>query len=364
MQRVFETIAERHEAIHYNIRMIDGILQQVKNPNFKLELGPKSMDQYGVQSLTELYEKIRGACSIAKDPETDQLFEAHLVKTGDNEHVLWTLIHHLVFDGWSYDILVHEICTLYNAFVNNKENPLPALPLQYGDYATWQRQWVDSKYVHEQLGYFIDKLDGELPILELGFQKPRPQKQNHTCEAVNFFIEQNTLEKLERIAVREGCTLFMILMSAYVLTLYRYSQQNDVIVGVPISGRHSDELNSLLGFFVNALPMRFAIDPELSFESWLKKFREVCLEAFNHQHVPFEILAQEINLERDLSHHPVYQTMFIYQDVRNRTDELEGIVKEQINVGRAGVQTDIDIWMKTGRRRPGWRHRVSGCIVR
>ena len=346
MRRAVDGVVERHSALRTNFELIDGVLVQLVRPFQSLNVSPMTLEQMGLASVDELSAFISKSTGATQNLATDALFKAGLVKVADDQHVLYFVIHHLVFDGWSYDLLLREIAQLYNAYSVGEANPLQALPIQYSDYALWQRDWLDGDYVQQQLLYWVGQLAGELPVLQLPTDRPRPAVQSHDADCRTLFLDEELVIRLELLAKRNGSTLFMVLIGIYALVLHRFSRQNDLIVGVPISGRTTDEVSDLLGFFVNTLALRFAVDPQQSFDAWLGSVRKATLEAFDHQEVAFEMIVQRLKVARDTSHSPIYQTLFSYQDIRNRTDMMRGLAREQIIISRAGVQSDLDVWVR------------------
>jgi non-ribosomal peptide synthetase component F len=161
-----------------------------------------------------------------------------------------------------------------------------------------------------------------------------------------MFFDEETISRLEIVANRNGCTLFMVLIALYAVVLHRYTRQKDIIIGSPISGRNAEEISGLLGFFVNTLALRFAIDPEAAFDRWLLSVRTLTLEAFNNQDAPFEMIVQRLNIPHNLGRSPVFQTMFVYQDIRNRTETMNGLEREQVIIPRTGAQTELDFWVR------------------
>ncbi|HUH37269.1 MAG TPA: condensation domain-containing protein, partial [Spongiibacteraceae bacterium] len=366
LQQAMDRIVQRQAALRTNIVMQDGELVQVVRENLRLDLSPVPAADFGVeaghaQTVDALALAIKRECAIPFDLATDPLIRAGLVQLAADDHVLYVIIHHVIFDGWSFDVLLHELFTLYNAYRAGRPDPLPALPVSYADYAAWQRRWLASAPVQAQLDYWLEHLAGELPILDLPLDRPRPPLQHHTADAVLIDIDGPLLARLDAVANRCGATLFMVMLSLYAATLFRYTRQSDLLIGAPISGRNMDELSGLLGFFVNTLVFRLEVDSDQPYAQWLQAVKRECLQAYDHQDTPFELIIQHLKLPRDLSRSPVYQTLFIYQDVRNRTDQPDGMHKEQVNIELAGVQTDLDFWLKreTGHMSGGFEFPVA-----
>ncbi len=346
LQRAFETIEQRHEILRAGFRTDAGKLVLDLRPSLELNLQPQPLSQYGVGNLEELKNVLRHEAAKPFDTAKGPLFTARLIQLGQDDHVIFLLIHHLVFDGWSFDIFLKEICSLYNAYAQGLPNPLPTLPVQYPDYALWQRGWLESDAVKKQLAYWTQQLSGELPVLEMPLDKERPAHQAHRAEGINFFFEEELLQSMEDLGSRQGATLFMVIIGLYALMLHRYSRQDDILVSVPVSARNQMEISGLMGPFINRLVCRFRIKPQRSFNLFLQDVKKTLLDAMDNQDTQFETLVHTLNPPRDAARPPLVQTLFSYQDVRNRADQMDGILRTQVDIERMGVQTDLDVWVK------------------
>lgn len=346
LQKAFDSIEARHELLRAGFATQGGKLVVNLRESLNLNLAPLTLAQLGVADFTALRAHLREQAATPFNTATGPLFTAQLVQLAPDDHVIFLLIHHLVFDGWSFDIFLKEVCTLYNAYAQNLPNPLSPLPVQYADYALWQRQWLASEAVHKQLNYWLTQLGGTLPVLELPLDKARPAHQAHRAEGVNFHLDEPLLEQLEELGQKQGATLFMVMLGLYALMLYRYSRQLDVLVSVPVSARNQLEIAQLMGPFINRLVCRFAIKPQRSFASWLQEVKKILLEALDNQDTQFETLVHALNPPRDPARPPLVQTLFSFQDVRNRADQMDGLARSQIDIERMGVQTDLDVWLK------------------
>ncbi|CBL44151.1 Probable peptide synthetase protein [gamma proteobacterium HdN1] len=275
----------------------------------------------------------------------ETLFRADLFCMGAEDHTLCIVVHHAVFDGWSFDILLSDLSELYNAAVEMRKPSLPVLPVQYGDFSEWmldRAQNADRK----ALDYWLGSLAGELPVLELPTKAKRPELQSHAGAGLHFEIDAQTMARVSEFSRRQGVTLFMTMIAVFKLLMWRYSGQRDLIVGVPVSGRNYAEINALIGFFVNTIALRDSVNPDQSVADWLQAVRQTCLQGFAYQETPFEKIVEHLNPTRDLSRSAVFQVIFAYQDITNRQEAFHGLRREQVNIDRAGVQTDVDFWMK------------------
>ncbi|WP_101760227.1 non-ribosomal peptide synthetase [Oceanicoccus sp. KOV_DT_Chl] len=346
LQKCFALIVERHSVLRTNFIHTDKGLVQSIRPVLTIDLQPQLLPEEVINGDMTLHRFLKQQAMHSFDLSSDVLFRPALFTINDQEHVLFLLIHHLIFDGWSFDVILHELCVLYNALSQGEQNPLDELPVQYSDYAIWQRELLQSGHMDQQLNYWLDTLGGELPILNLPEDFNRPVGQPHRSEAVLWSLTEEEVVSLEHKCKELGCTLFMLLVSVYALMLHRHSRQQDILIGAPVSGRGQDETSGLLGFFVNTIVLRFGIEPGASFNSWLQQVKQTCLNGYANQDVPYELLVQELKPKRDRSRSAIFQAFFLFQDTRNRTEEFNSLQREQINVDRPGVQTDIDFWVK------------------
>jgi amino acid adenylation domain-containing protein len=346
LQRAFATIEQRHELLRAGFSTQAGKLVLKFRESLGIDLTPMPLSHYGVASLEALKLVLRQEAAQPFDTENGPLFSARLIQLEADDYVLFLMIHHLVFDGWSFDILLKEMCSLYNAYAQGLPSPLPLLPVQYADYALWQKSWLKSDTVKKQLTYWTEQLAGDLPVLDLPLDKARPAHQAHRAEGINFFFDEPLLQELEELGSRQGVTLFMVIIGLYALVLHRYSRQDDILVSVPVSARNQMEISGLMGPFINRLVCRFRVKPQRTFASWLQDVKKTLLDAMDNQDTQFETLVHTLNPPRDAARPPLVQTLFSYQDVRNRADQMDGILRTQVDIERMGVQTDLDVWVK------------------
>ncbi|NMO23696.1 condensation domain-containing protein, partial [Pyxidicoccus fallax] len=248
------------------------------------------------------------------DLERGPLLRTALVKVSEQEHVLVLVMHHIVSDGWSMGILVKEVVGLYEAYAQGREAVLPELPVQYADYAVWQRDWLKGEVLEAQLEYWRQQLKGAPRALELPTDKPRPAVQTFRGDTRGFQWRKGLWEGVKGLAQREGATPFMVLLAAWQTVLSKYSGQDDVCVGSAIANRTRAETEGLIGFFVNTLVLRAKLDGNPTFRQLVAQAREVTLGAYAHQEVPFERLVEELQPERDMSRGPLFQVMFVLQN--------------------------------------------------
>jgi len=235
-------------------------------------------------------------------------------------------MHHIISDGWSISVLVREVAALYDAFSRSEASPLPELPIQYADFAMWQREWLRGEVLERQLGYWREQLEGAPPLLELPTDRPRPAVQTYRGAQHSFAISAEVSEQLNELSQQEGVTLYMTLLTLFKVLLYHYAKQTDIVLGASIANRNRSETEGLIGFFVNMLVMRTDLSGEPSFRELLNRVQEIALGAYAHQDVPFEKLVGELQPERDLSYNPLFQVAFVLQNAPMSTLELAGLV--------------------------------------
>ncbi|HEY0018395.1 MAG TPA: amino acid adenylation domain-containing protein, partial [Longimicrobium sp.] len=253
------------------------------------------------------------------------LFRVTLVRLADEDHALLLCMHHIVSDGWSMGVLFREVGALYAAFRRGEPSPLDELPVQYADYAVWQREHLRGDALEEQLAYWRERLAGAPTLLELPTDRPRPAVQGHRGALLNVMYGPALRDGLQALARREGATLYIVLLTAFQVLLSRYARQEDVVVGSPIAGRTRAEVEGLIGFFVNTLVIRTDLRGDPSFRALLARVREEVMGAYERQDVPFEKLVEELRPERSMSHSPLFQVMFALQNVAAGELELEGV---------------------------------------
>ncbi|WP_164003012.1 non-ribosomal peptide synthetase, partial [Pyxidicoccus caerfyrddinensis] len=321
LRRSFEELARRHEALRTSFTQQEGQPLQVIAPHGELPL--VTTDLSGLEpsaARAELERRLREELLTPFNLSTGPLMRAQLLKLGATDHVLALNMHHIVSDGWSLGVLVREMGALYSAFSEGRPSPLRPLPIQYADYAVWQRQWLQGAVLDEQLAWWKQHLAGAV-TLELPTDKPRPPVQTFRGAHVHVALSRTTSEKLQALCQQEGATPFMALLAAFQVLLSRYSGQQDISVGSPIAGRQRGELEGLIGFFVNTLVMRARLDDQSSFLHLLRRVKETALEAYTHQDVPFERLVEELQPARDMSRSPLFQVLFALQNAPTASAE-------------------------------------------
>ncbi len=287
--------------------------------------------------------------NLARGP----LLRATLLGLGGEEHALLFTLHHIISDGWSTGVLVREVSEFYTAEMQGRAPVLPELPVQYADYAAWQRAWLRGEVLEAQLAYWRERLADAPPVLELPTDRPRPRVASERAGSQPVRLSSETSHALRALGRAEGVTLFMTLLSAWQLLLARYSGQDDLVVGTPIAGRTRLETEPLIGFFANTLVLRTDLSGNLSFQELLGRVREATLGAYQHQDLPFEKLVEELAPERSLSHTPLFQVLFAMQNAERSALELGGLEVERLGTGDGGAKFDLSLTL--GERGEGLR---------
>jgi amino acid adenylation domain-containing protein len=308
-------VVARHESLRTVFRMVEGEPVQVVLPAAPVSLlftDLTALPHPGRDAVAG--SRVRESAVGPFDLQRGPLFRAELVRLEDEEHLLLICMHHIVSDGWSMGVLFGEIAALYGACAAGQPSPLAELPIQYGDYASWQRESLAGERLERQVAWWSGHLAGAPTLLELPSDRPRPAVRSHRGGLHHFRLPAALAEELNALARREGATLYMVLLATYQVLLGKYSRQDDVVVGSPIAGRTRPELEGLVGFFVNTIAVRGDLSGDPTFRALLGRVREGMLGAFAHQEVPFEKLVEELAPERSLSHNPLFQTLFVLQN--------------------------------------------------
>ena len=344
LEQCLNEIVQRHETLRTKFIAEEGRPIQATFPKFNLSIHYVNFENFVEEQLQSI--TIRLAIEEAQKPfdlTRDALVRAKLLCLSAEEHVLLLTMHHAVSDGWSLGVLVRELAVLYEAFSKGKPSPLPVLPIQYGDFAVWQRQRLQGEVLETQLDYWKQKLGGSLPVLDLPTDRPRPPRQTFRGAKRSLNFSKPLLEALKTLSQQQGVTLFMTLLTAFKVLLYRYTGQEDILVGAPVAGRNQIETENLIGFFVNVLVLRTDLSGNPTFRDCLERVRKVVLGAYNHQEVPFEKLVETLQPERDLSYSPLFQVMFALQNTPMPLLEFSGLTLSPLAVDNGTAKFDLTL---------------------
>ncbi|RUR75337.1 non-ribosomal peptide synthetase [Chlorogloeopsis fritschii PCC 9212] len=342
-QSIYEII-RRHEILRTTFTVVDGeAIQVIGNgenftfPVIDLQAFSEEKKQQEVFNLAAL--EAQKPFDLVQGP----LIRANLLKLAETDHVVLLTMHHIVSDGWSTGIFIKELTDLYTAFCVGQPSPLPKLPIQYADFAIWQRKWLQGEVLQTQLNYWKQQLGGSLPILELPSDRPRPAIKSNNGATQIFQISPDLTKQLVAFSQQEGVTLFMTLLAAFKVLLYRYTQQEDMIVGTPIANRNRAEIEGLIGFFVNTLVLRTNLSNNPTFREFLQQVREVTLGAYAHQDLPFERLVEELQFKRDLTHNPLFQVMFVLQNATTTPIQLPELTLQELTLEKNTAKFDLTV---------------------
>jgi pristinamycin I synthase-3/4 len=344
LQRAIDTIVERHESLRTHFAQIDGEPVQIIEPPRALELPLEDLSGMGEeQQRNRVLELLRREWEEPFNLTTGPVLRMKLIKVSDRDHVLLRNFHHIVSDGWSQSVFNREFMLLYEAFQQDRENPLHPLVIQYADFALWQRKWLDEDALARDVDYWKKQLQGIPEQLELPRDHPRQAMQTYKADYCSATLAGHQVNALKQLSQAHQATLYMTLLSAFAVLLSRYSGQNDIVVGSPIANRREAQLEDLVGFFVNSLVMRVRLKPQQSFQELLAEVRKTALEAYQHQDVPFERLVEVLSPERSLNKTPIFQVVFALQNAPMGSQRLSGLEVERIAGDELLVRFDLEL---------------------
>ncbi|HEY0365245.1 MAG TPA: amino acid adenylation domain-containing protein, partial [Pyrinomonadaceae bacterium] len=341
LQKAFERITLRHEAFRTTFSVINNKPVQVIGDAPAVQFTMCSLEDVAPEAVEGDLQRLgqdeaREPFDLARGP----LLRVKVARLSASEHVVFVTTHHIVSDGWSLGILMRELATAYE----NPSEPLAELPIQYPDYAIWQRQWLERDLLDRQLSYWKNQLQGVPTVLELPKDRPRPLVQTFNGARHSVGLSKQTTEALKELSHSEGVTLFMTILAAYQTLLFRYTGQENIIVGTPVAGRNAAELENLIGLFVNTLPLRTTLSGSVTFDQLLARVRETSLEAFANQDLPFEQLVEALQPERDLSRTPLFQVMFAFQNAPREVFHVSGLTFERRRIENHTSKFDLTVF--------------------
>jgi amino acid adenylation domain-containing protein len=343
----FETVTRRHAALRTVFDSVEGEARQIVLSNVDVKI--PVIDLTGIPKSERESEALRIAGEEGKKPfdlNAGPLLRPILVHLDEELHLLVLVIHHIVTDGWSIALLFREVTKCYAALVKNETPELPDLPLQYTEYAQWQREYMSGDVLRNEIEHWKRKLAGAQTLLDLPTDHPRPigHSWHGATEAIS--LDAAFLAKLKALAQTERCTLFMIAMASFQALLWRYTNQESILIGTPIAGRSEIEVENMIGLFVNTLVFRADFPHNLSFRQLMQQVRSFALEAYTHQDVPFEKLVEELIPQRSVDTHPLFQVMFTFQNIPKQIFEIPGLtIKEMpFEAGIAKYDLSVEVW--------------------
>jgi surfactin family lipopeptide synthetase A len=339
LKQALGSIIQRHEPLRTRFQTVDGVPVQVIDPQPIWELTMVNLTGKETEAEKLAYRESQTPFDLTKSP----LLRVTLLKLQPEKHILLINMHHIISDGWSIGVFIRELSHLYGAFVAGKEPTLPTLPIQYADFAVWQREWLQGKVLAAQLEYWKRQLAAAPPLLELPTDRPRPAIQTFQGKTERFQLDSKLTQQLKTLSQQSGCTLFMTLLAAFGVVLSRYSGQTDIVIGSAIANRNRREIEGLIGFFVNTLALRLDLSEKPSFAAFLKQVQAMAQDAYEHQDLPFEMLVEELQLERRLDRNPLVQVMFALQNAANEAWNLPGLTIAEMSWELDSVRFDLEV---------------------
>jgi len=345
LKKSFDEVVRRHAVLRTTLSDVDGEPRQFVHPPAPVEpterdLSALEEDARERAAMDIVMEAVRRPFDLEQGP----LCRMVLLRLADEDHIILINLHHIVTDGWSTAILVRELAALYKAALDGRSSPLPELPIQYTDYARWQRTWLEGDGFKAEIDYWRKQLGGQLPKLELQTDYPRPAQQNYRGAGCARLIDRRMTEALSRLSRSEGATLFMTLLAAFKTLLYRHTGQEDLVLGTAVSGRQRAETEPLIGFFVNTLVLRTDISGGPTFIDVLRRVKTVSLGALANQSAPFEKLVEELKPERSAGKNPLFEILFNYGNMPRATASLEGLSLSLIELADAQAKHAVTLY--------------------
>src|SRR5579872_3589898 len=338
LERGVEEIVRRHEVLRTRIVSVEGKPEQVIEEEVKIRLVVEE-----VSGQEEAERMCREEALRPFDLSRGRLLRVRLLRVTDDEHVLLLTMHHIVSDGWSWGVFLGELGRLYEGYVSGKEVDLGELAIQYGDFAEWQREWLQGEVLEEQLKYWREQLEG-MEMLQLPTDRVRPAEQSYRGGERVVVLSKELSSGLKKLSQREGGTLFMVALAGFQALLKRYTRQEEISVATAIANRNREETEGLIGFFVNTLVMRTDVSGEPSFGELVRRVKGVALGAYGHQDLPFEKLVEELQPERSMSWNPLVQVMFVVQNAPIPEIRLPGLSLVTMEVPTTRFDMEVHVW--------------------
>ncbi|HEY0366999.1 MAG TPA: condensation domain-containing protein, partial [Pyrinomonadaceae bacterium] len=344
LEQAFNEIVRRHESLRTSFASVDGKPVQVISTSHEFKIDTATVielakDEREPAARQLSLDEFRKPFDLGRAP----LLRVKLIKVDENEHVLLMAIHHIVSDGWSLGVLVREVSELYDVFSNGRSSLLAELPIQYADFAVWQREWLAGERLESQLSYWRTQLAGAPPVLELPTDFPRPATQSLRGATINLLLPVLLKHELEALGRKHEATLFMVLLAAFQLLLQRYTGKNDIVLGTDIANRNRAETEPLIGFFINMLVLRGDLSGDPTFIELIGRARELALGAYAHQDTPLEKLVEELQPQRVASHSPLFQLVFVLQNAPMPSIRMPGLTVTPVNFENDTVRFDLSL---------------------
>ncbi|MGA9378658.1 MAG: condensation domain-containing protein, partial [Phormidium sp.] len=326
LEKSLNELIDRHEIFRTTFPAVDGIPIQSIAPPTAFTLPVCHLQEFSKPEQTaQIYQIARSQASKPFDLAVEPATQFTLLQLSQEEYVLLLKMHHIIYDGWSLSVFFRELSQLYEAFSQGLPSPLAELPIQYADFAVWQRQWLTGEVLERQLNYWQQQLAGVPLVLELPSDRSRPPVQSFQGGVENLHIDRDLTQRLKQLSKESDATLFMTLLAAFLVLISRYSGQLDILVGSAIANRNIPAIEQLIGFFTNTLALRGDLSGNPTFQDFLAQVRQTTLSAYAHQDLPFEMLVEKLQPERDLSRNPLVQVIFALQNTPLLETSLSGL---------------------------------------
>ncbi|MGA9379449.1 MAG: amino acid adenylation domain-containing protein, partial [Phormidium sp.] len=348
LEKSLNQLIDRHEILRTTFPAINGKPIQLINPVVTLTLPIHNLQQLSEEEQTaQICQLAKSFAAETFDLASERLIQFILIQQSATKHILLLKMHHIIYDGWSLNIFFRELSQLYEAFIQKMQDPLTELPIQYADFAVWQRQWLTGEVLERQLNYWQEQLAGVHTTLELPADRPRPPIQSSKGKVESIHLDRDLTQRLKQLSQESETTLFMTLLAAFLVLMSRYSGQLDLLVGTPIANRNIPAIEPLIGFFANTLPLRGDLSGDPTFRDFLAQVRQTTLSAYTHQDLPFEMLVEKLHPERDLSRNPLVQVMFSLQNAPQAESRLSGLKIQSITLPidfHVKFDLDVNFW--------------------
>ena len=343
LQTAVDALAARHESLRTHFVVADGSPVQLVQPDSRLRVNNVALEN---TEDAHIQNELTRLTQTAFALDTGPLLQVSLLQLNETDHILHLVMHHIIGDAWSTDVLLRELACFYNAACTGQSADLPPLPVQFGDYALWQQQRLQQADLQSQLDYWKDHLAGAPGVLDLPTDRPRPAIQSYNGAWHELRLGRATTKALKELANSSNATLYMVLLAAFNVLLHRYTAQTDIVVGTPIAGRQRTELDNLIGMFINTLSLRTQLDGNPPFSKLLEQVKTTALNAYANQEAPFEKLVEELHLVRDTSYAPLFQVMFILQNAPTTRNAFSDLQTEQVLFEFGTAKLDLTLSME------------------
>jgi amino acid adenylation domain-containing protein len=362
LEQTITEIFRRHEVLRTTFRSQNGRpAQLIEETRGSITLPLTDLGEVAEGREATIDHLVREEAGRVVDISKRPLLRVRLMKSSGQEHVMTFVIHHIVTDGWSTGVLVREITALYGAFSKGEASPLPELPIQYADYAFWQREWMDGEALEEGLRYWKRELNEDLPVLTLNNKRSRPEELGHKGATQTYFMQEEIKEGIQRLSRAEGATMYMALMAAFSILLHRYSGQEEMVIGTSVAGRTRAETEGLIGIFINMLPIRVDLRGIPTYREVLERVREVTVRGYAYQDVPIEMIIKEVGVERRAGETPLFQVVFGLQNPTEEKIKLPGLELRQYPFEHEAARYDLTVLIEESAAglRTDWTYRTG-----